>query len=663
MSRIKLSSGARQVLAPITEAHKDAAPAVKEGMETMLKTAAALDGDRVVDKAEADAIALAIGQMTTGGVLETTGDVHNAQSALDVRLGTLKAARPKSTDVVFTTQGRGLTRFRSAILGSMESTLQRAQGRPVDINVMIFSFTDKVIANGILGLAEKHPNLNVRILTDWAQLPTSGSRQPTRILREAKKRGLTNIEVKYKQDAPYVWKNGRPGYDHGKSQGLNHHKGFVSLIDGRPDKMATGSFNWSISAMRSNRENLMTLDSKNTANADAMAGYQSEFQAFWNDDVAMTYNEAAAYKDSLYQKLHEERGLPYTPRDIDTSFEDLPYHPVDTSLDVDVNSMSDEANAALVELLGKRTTAKLERELRDYGRFDTMDELLERVPDLAGLDEDTLGELGERARFGDGGVSINTASVSELDRAGLSRRQAERVVDLRESHGAFESVAELDDVRGIGKGTLGRVAPSLTAASVAGFYSARRVGESAMTGFSKDHHGTLDVPAAGSTTVDGPEDGRVIDDVRGDMTAMNRDLSAPVTDLFRRAEPGQTIRVAMYGFSTRSPEFAELKKAANRGVSVRAVVYGRYSGGAKSAMEAMKHSGLDVDVRSISRKVMHEKFATVGDDVVNGSANFSTSSIGKHSEDRFVFRNQPDVATAFNDEFARLWKEAERELP
>ena len=60
-------------------------------------------------------------------------------------------------------------------------------------------------------------------------------------------------------------------------------------------------------------------------------------------------------------------------------------------------------------------------------------------------------------------------------------------------------------------------------------------------------------------------------------------------------------------------------------------------------------------MRVIKSRVMHEKFGVVGDDVFNGSANFSSSSITKHTEDRFLFRNMPALARRFVDEFERLF--------
>ena len=83
-----------------------------------------------------------------------------------------------------------------------------------------------------------------------------------------------------------------------------------------------------------------------------------------------------------------------------------------------------------------------------------------------------------------------------MDRAGVSRKQAEQIVAFREAHGHFESVSELDDVKGIGAGTLKRIKETLNAELMAATFSARAPGDaSASTGWSEDHHGTWNVPS------------------------------------------------------------------------------------------------------------------------------------------------------------------------
>ncbi len=167
------------------------------------------------------------------------------------------------------------------------------------------------------------------------------------------------------------------------------------------------------------------------------------------------------------------------------------------------------------------------------------------------------------------------------------------------------------------------------------------------------------MPTSGNTRdVDTQPTGDVVPSHRSDMADQEANLSSVVVDMLRRAQPGQTFRMAMYGVSPNTPEFAVLRQAVERGVKVRAILYKSYNGKAIDALKEMRDQGLDVDVRIISGKVMHEKFGTVGDDVFNGSANMSGSSSSKHSEDRFLFRNMPQLASRFAGEHNRLWNKA-----
>ena len=142
---------------------------------------------------------------------------------------------------------------------------------------------------------------------------------------------------------------------------------------------------------------------------------------------------------------------------------------------------------------------------------------------------------------------------------------------------------------------------------------------------------------------------------RGEVEAIRRDMAAPVIDLLRRAKPGETFRLVMYGISTGSKEYNALKEALARGVKVKAVVYKSYNVQAIADMQRLQDEGFDLELKTITSKVMHQKFGVIGDDVFNGSANWSNSSISKHTEDRFLMMNQPEVANRFIEEFERLW--------
>jgi len=466
--------------------------------------------------------------------------------------------------------------------------------------------------------------------------------------------------VKFKKDDPYVWDpdRGGPAFSHRNTKGLNHHKGFVALIDGRPQKMVFGSFNWSIGAMKRNYENLMSLDRKDPDHRGIMNSYEKEFEAFWNrDDVALTYAEARKEKDRLFRNLYEANGVEYTsPVSALVDVEDPVYEAQPDGFALDINAFDNKNFDELVSRVGKGNAEALLKEVRDYGRIDNWTELMVRVPSLASEPAWVHERLRDNIEFGLGGVSINTAGVAELDRAGVSRKQAERIVAFRETHGLFESVNELDDIKGIGSGTLKRIKATLNAELMAATFSARAPGDAqASTGWSADHHGTWNVPSEGRTLEDDVK-GKNVPENRTEVEAIRRDMAAPVIDLLRRAKPGETFRLVMYGISTGSKEYDALKEALGRGVKVKAVVYKSYNVQAIADMQRLQDEGFDLELKTITSKVMHQKFGVIGDDVFNGSANWSNSSISKHTEDRFLIMNQPDVADRFIEEFERLWE-------
>ena len=62
-------------------------------------------------------------------------------------------------------------------------------------------------------------------------------------------------------------------------------------------------------------------------------------------------------------------------------------------------------------------------------------------------------------------VNINTASPSELEALpGIGPAKAKAIVDYRQQHGAFKSVEELKNVKGIGEGIFSKLKAEATVA-------------------------------------------------------------------------------------------------------------------------------------------------------------------------------------------------------
>ena len=74
-------------------------------------------------------------------------------------------------------------------------------------------------------------------------------------------------------------------------------------------------------------------------------------------------------------------------------------------------------------------------------------------PTSTALSRDETGDCGVV-------VNINTAGVKELETLpGIGPVKAQAIVDYRGENGDFESVDELDEVKGIGEKTLEKIAP------------------------------------------------------------------------------------------------------------------------------------------------------------------------------------------------------------
>jgi competence protein ComEA len=628
-SQLKLSAAARplvdQVLARATT------DADRARIQSALVSAAGADLNKVLSAQEVKAVADAFERAGTGALTPDLIGVGIAQAHVALKsmadLGNLDGVTN-----VFTLQG---TSVETRMVKELQDAVVRANGRPMDVNMLIFEFQSDAMQQAVTDIARQHPNVTFRVIADSGQATASGGNALPEIL----KLGLPNIQVKFKKDFPYVWNDTqkRPLYNHGATQGLNHHKGFVTFIDGKPDALLTGSFNWSATADTKNYEDLTIFQNKDSASKRAVEQFGAEFAGYWNNpEAALSPNAFQNFKGTKWNemlKAHGQRPTATVNRPDDSY---ASYTLPSDSKSLDVNGFTAQDEARLATLLGSKALARTVMQDRaKFGRFADLSDLLERVPQIATR---LTAEEQQHLGFGSGQVSINTATLEELDKVGLTKKQATALVAYREAHGDFDSVDDLIKV-GVPRATITRLRDFLTAVDVEAFFNSRPSGAtSGGTGYG---------PAGTRTSL--------VADANGVVSPTRASVTVAATDLFNRAKAGESIDVAMYGASPSAPEFQALIAAAKRGAVVRVVLHDEYTGPSAAALKALATQGFPVDVRIQKAKTMHEKFGVVGNDVFFGSANFSESSSTKHSENRVTIKNHDETASQFKARFEEIW--------
>ena len=187
--------------------------------------------------------------------------------------------------------------IRRKLLDLLEEASTLAASHRVDVHVMAFSFTDDAIAEALLRTAQLRPRLTVRLLADWAQRTLERGQQAGR-LAEA---GLPNLRIRYTLDQPYVWdaEAGHMRWSYHASLGLLHHKTLGVLVDGKPWKLACGSFNWTANAANS-YENLLVLGAGDPESRMVASRIELEFEALWSDGtVSLSGGEARAHYQAI----------------------------------------------------------------------------------------------------------------------------------------------------------------------------------------------------------------------------------------------------------------------------------------------------------------------------------------------------------------------------
>ncbi len=604
----------------------------------LLREAASVDANRVLTRGEAEAVIEPALDALPEGAAALRARLAEVDAWLD-RERAREAAVRDGIDVYFNSDPQAPS-LSGTIIEQLDRAVAQARGRPLDIHIMIFSFTDEAIANKLLEIAERHPNARIRIIADWTQSTEANGYKPAWLVKQARARGLTNLEVKFKRDQPYRWdaEAGRLRWDHGTTRGLNHHKGLVTLIDGKPRSMVAGSFNWSPSAEEKNYENLMIFDAKAAANRLVMRHYEEEFEAFWNDGRAtLTLEEAREHKRLIDATFRADPNV--SPREVEG---------LAAGAGGDLHRLSDPRSGAAVAAFfgggerGRAIAMAIAAERLRFGRFDDVDDLIARVPAVGEFGAGTIERIVAQAVFGDARISVSSASREDLIAAGASRAAADAIVTWREANGDFESLEQVRALPEVSRSTWYRMRRFLSADLRRVAFSARLPGEAQGDG------GYARVNEERRIPVKQPD---------GSVVLESLTIGAGAVDMIRRARPGETLKLATYGLCPSTPEFAALIEAARSGVKLRVILNRKYNEHVAEQLRTLAAAeGLDIEVKT-SGRTMHQKYLVYpeGDDAFNGSANLSSSAARKHSEDRFFIKNNRAIARAFEADFDRLW--------
>ncbi|MHB8876800.1 MAG: phospholipase D-like domain-containing protein [Myxococcaceae bacterium] len=632
-SQLKVESSAKAL---VDRALARASGGDVDKVKAALIAAAGQNGNRYLSVNEVKAVVDAFDQAAGA----TTG-VMTAQQlgvGLELASGTIKSMASLSNIDWVSTHFTFQESLTQKLVGELNDSVARAAGRPLDVNMMIFEFQSDAIEKAVVDIAKANPNVKFRIVADSGQYSTTGGNALPAILSQK----LPNIEVKFKKDYPYVWSSSlnRPVYNHGATQGLNHHKGFATFIDGMPDRLVTGSFNWSDTADTKNYEDMNIFHAVDASSRRPVEQYGDEFAAFFNNSAAcLSPNNFANFKKQQWDAMvlaHGGRVTPSTPKPDDAY---APYALANDTRSFDVNGFRPADKERLSAIVGKTLASAIQGDRTRYGRFASLDELKTRLPSVAKLPAAKLAQLAAAVTFGSAQVSINNASVDELKATGFTLTQARAIVAHREASGDFESGDELSKVQGLTAAKIASTGRFLTAVDVEGFFNSR----------------TFGAPVGDTGYGAGGDRSSTVMGANGVISPAPASVTLAATDLFNRAKPGTAISVAMYGMSAGAPEYKALEAAARRGVTVRVVLNEDFTESIALTIKGLKAQGLPIDVRIQTAKTMHEKFGVVGDDVFSGSANFSESSSTKHSEDRFAVKNSLEMSTAYQAQFELLW--------
>ncbi len=134
-------------------------------------------------------------------------------------------------------------------------------------------------------------------------------------------------------------------------------------------------------------------------------------------------------------------------------------------------------------------------------------------------------------------------------------------------------------------------------------------------------------------------------------------LTTLALDTIFQVESGDILKVAMYGLSTRVPEYGALLDAARRGVRLFILLDGSVGVNVARRLAIVRYvEHLPIEIR-IGCKTMHQKYIIHPNSatVLTGTANMTTDASDRHSEHRIQVRGCQALMQQFCADFDLIW--------
>lgn len=160
--------------------------------------------------------------------------------------------------------------------------LEKVYKRGGEINIAMFSFTHHLIADKLLDLAERYPEVTIKLLVDMQQMDLADQKDSLvpKMERMIKIKRLNNFQIRYRwRSNAFTWDHESDSFKllHFRDPLLHHKCGIVNR-----NRMALGSFNWTWGGERRNFENIMLYNGTMKEQKQIIDRFLAEFDTLWD---------------------------------------------------------------------------------------------------------------------------------------------------------------------------------------------------------------------------------------------------------------------------------------------------------------------------------------------------------------------------------------------